>query len=302
MNTTLKRRARSTEEERYGGYQNQPTVNFGNFEPSRNNAFSYESFSDFGNPRPNYSQDSFTVAQRVAASESRNNFNSDPSVRHITFNEPILSGSNSVSTSELVFSSPAYSKIPAVQPEYIGDRTAQELREYSKEKASKRRSSEQLMPLVTKRQKQEKTQRLEKISTAPVVTEAVESTEQTATSPRTGFKLSQKSMLAVYIAIVVAVAIAIIATGIAIGTAQSRTADLENQLIEQRHELAVAEAELARLLDPDYLAFRAGQDGFVPNADSYISEFPLLELQDTPEFIPPTNWFDALSRFISGLF
>jgi len=291
MNTTLKRRTITTDEDRYGGYKSQPTVNFGAYEPTRSTFRHDGVYSDFGVPK----SDSYTDfrSEKVATQEPRNSFSYQPHVRQVTFS-PTVSVPNSFE-----FSPPTYSKIPAVQPDYIGDPAGEELKRFSKEKASKKRTGEQMMPSIKKHA-------IVEIKEEKIVGKTVEKASQSKetadgqAAARPTFKLNQKAMLAVYIVIILAVAIAIIATGVAIGTAQSRTVELEYQLSGQLREIAVQEAELARLLDPAYLELRAQGEGLVPN--ELFTELPLLELQDVSEYTPPTNWFDRLSRFISNMF
>ena len=109
-----------------------------------------------------------------------------------------------------------------------------------------------------------------------------------------------KKMLLIYLTIVVAVVVAIIATGIAISQANTAQAALSATAQEQQQMLILQEAELARLQDPEFLRLLALGQNMQP-IDTYTS-IELIELNTPPTHTAPTNWFDRLSRFISGLF
>jgi len=111
---------------------------------------------------------------------------------------------------------------------------------------------------------------------------------------------SDKRMLVIYLAVVVAIVVAIIATGIAIGQAGRAETMLNEQIAVEQQVLALQEAELARLSDPAHLALLALGQGMIP-PDNY-TPIDLIELTPPPEVIPPTNWFDRLSRFVGRLF
>ncbi|MCL2848386.1 MAG: hypothetical protein FWE13_06580 [Firmicutes bacterium] len=111
---------------------------------------------------------------------------------------------------------------------------------------------------------------------------------------------NDKKMLVIYLAVVIAIIVAVIATGIAIGQATQAEASLNEQITYQQQNLAVSEAELARLSDPNQMRLEALALGMQPTENH--TSIDLIQLPPPPQHTPPTNWFDRLSRFVGNLF
>jgi len=319
MNQTLKRKPIETDSDRYGGYNSPRFLNVDEPQysprPTRTTFVQGDTIREFNNsvykPQRTYSYEQPVQKNAFVNYETPNAFGARTALEPRTAYESRTTHQSRISfepetglfsgatlekdAPPMNFTSFAYTKIPATVPDFIGDATADEvLREYSKIKQSKKLSGEQIMPPIIERRKQkEKVAYREKAER-----EVVDTSVQESTKP--AIKTNQKAMLGVYIFIVLAIAIAIIATGVAVGASQARVSALEEQVITQRQELAVQEAELARTFDAEWLRLMALGGGLVQGGD--YTEIPLIDIQEPSAPAAPSNWFDRFSRFISGVF
>jgi|GEM_PF-2764760 len=303
MATRITRRNIATDDDRYGGYKKELFINSNDVAytaDKKSGYYTVELDDSYGRarstiaiPEPDISYPAVNLPEpkRIELynrliSEPKNKTVHTRTTRRVSTNSdyeavriPGFEAPTNYSTSETF----EYSvKPPRQQIEEVAATTVAPTRRYSKPVKDEEFDEEKIIPRIAR------------------YDDRVQASDKKANAKKASLKSKDKNMLFIYIAIVLAVAVAIIATGIGIGVSTRSATALEDQLIEQRQVLAESEIELFRMQDPDYLAFRASQQGMT-TIISY-TQVPLIELQPPQNFDPPSNWFDRLSKSLSNFF
>jgi len=129
---------------------------------------------------------------------------------------------------------------------------------------------------------------------------SVSANENTQDRPKGKVKAFDKTALVIYLAVMIAIIAAVIATGVALTSVNNRNEELSGQVQNMQSIVNTQQTELNRLSDPNYILEVALNGGM--EAITEYRELNIIDLEPPRVYEMPTNWFDSLARFISGMF
>lgn len=110
---------------------------------------------------------------------------------------------------------------------------------------------------------------------------------------------AMKKVLVTYLCVVLFLTAAVIATGVILSGINAQIGTYESQIAQMNQTMALQEATLESLSDPEVIMSKAEGLGMV-SADVSVTS-PLVSVSET-ETVTDTNWFDALCEWLGGLF